>query len=392
MTEGNGGRIAVVHDWLLDYSGAERVLAEIIACFPRADLFALFDCMSEAERTMLGGRHAQTTFLQRMPGIASHHQQYLPLMPFAIEQLDLTGYDLILSSSHAVAKGVIVSPDALDICYIHSPMRYAFDMKFTYLREGRMERGVRGAALRWLLHRLRLWDQASSAGVDHYVAASRFAARRVLKAYRREAQVIYPPVDVELFQPAAEREDYYVTVARFMPFKRVELMVGAFAQLPGRRLVVIGDGPEFNRVKALAGHNVELTGRLAPAAVHERVRRARAFLFASIDDFGIAPVEALAAGTPVIALRRGGVAESVTGLESDSPTGVFFEEATEPAIVAAIRTFEANAGRFSAEACRARAQRFSAQRFREEFSRFVSQARTCWQQGLSLPQDSGTPR
>jgi len=372
-------RIAVVHDWLLDFSGSERVLAEILRCYPQADLFALVDHMRDGDRALLGGKRATTTFLQSMPGLWSRLRYYLPLMPFAVEQLDVTGYDLVISSSHAVAKGVIVSPDALHVSYVHSPMRYAWDLQFTYLREERMQ-GLRGLPLRWLLHRLRQWDHRSAAGVDRFVANSRFVARRILKAYRREAEVIHPPVDTEFFCPGGAREDYYVAVSRLIGYKRVDLLVDAFARLPNLRLVVVGDGPQLARLRAAAPANVTFTGYLPAAGVRDRIRGACAFLFAAVEDFGMAPVEAMACGTPVIALRRGGAAESVAGLESDAPTGVFFEEQSVAAVVDAVRMFEEQGTRISAAACRARAERYSAARFRGEFTDFIARAWAGWSQ------------
>ena len=297
-------RIAVVHDWLIDYAGSERVLAEILRCLPQADLFALVDRMPERERAHFGGRRAQTTFLQRMPGVASHLAWYLPLMPIAIEQLDLTGYDLVISSSHAVAKGVIVAPDALHISYVYSPMRYAWDLQFEYLRSENAGGGLKGLLMRWLLHRLRMWDFRSSAGVDHFLADSHFVARRIAKAYRRPADVLYPPVDTDFFVPGGARDDYYIAVSRLVGYKRTDLLVEAFRELPDRRLVVVGDGPEYARLKARAGPNVELCGYLSAEGLRDRLQRARAFLFVAVEDFGIAPVEAMACGTPVIALRR----------------------------------------------------------------------------------------
>lgn len=383
-------RIAVVHDWLIDFAGSERVLAGILECFPQADLFALVDRMPDAERGPLGGHRARTTFLQRMPFVATRLPWYLPLMPIAIEQLDVTEYDLVISCNHAVAKGVIVSPDALHVSYVCSPMRYAWDRQFDYLRGERMERGVRGALLRGLLHWLRIWDNRSAAGVDRFVADSHFVARRILKAYRRQADVIYPPVDTDLFRPGEERGSDYVTASRLMHYKRVDVLVEAFRALPDRRLVVIGDGPELARLKALAPANVTLVGRLPQAGVREHMQRARAFLFASVEDFGIAPVEALACGTPVIALRRGGAAETVTGLDAGEPTGVFFGEQTPQAVAAAVREFESNSGRFSAAACRRRAEEFSAARFKREFLSFVTQRYAEWRNTGALSRKSST--
>jgi glycosyltransferase involved in cell wall biosynthesis len=367
-------RIAVVHDWLIDYAGAEHALAEILRCFPQADLFALVDRMPEAERAALNGKRATTTFMQRLPRVTSWLGYYLPLMPIAIEQLDVTGYDLVISSSHAVAKGVIVSPDALHVSYVYSPMRYAWDQQFSYLRG---ERALKAAVLRWVLHRLRLWDHRTAAGVDRFVADSHFVARRILKAYRRDADVIYPPVDTQLFTPGGGREGYYVTVSRLMPYKRVDVLAAAFARMPQRKLVVIGTGPELAALRASAPVNVEFAGHLPVSDVVSRLQRARAFLYAAVEDFGIAPVEAMACGTPVIALGRGGAAETVSGPESAEPTGAFFEDQTADAVIAAVEAFERRPA-IPADACRRRALQFSAARFREQFTALIERAYREW--------------
>ena len=384
MSEELPARIAVVHDWLVDYAGSERVLAEILRCLPQADLYTLVDHMPAAERAPLGARRATTSFLQNMPGVASHLAWYLPLMPIAIEQLDVTGYDLVISSNTAVAKGVIVAPDALHLSYVHSPMRYAWDQQFEYLRAEHAESGLKGLLLRGLLHRLRIWDHRSAAGVDFFAANSAFVARRIVKCYRREAEVIPPPVDTEYYLPGAGGENApggdYVAVSRLVGYKRVDLLLEAFRGLPDRKLVVVGDGPEYARLKAAAGANVEFTGFLPSEQMRDRLQRARAFLFAAVEDFGIAPVEAMACGTPVIALRRGGAAETVLGLDAAAPTGVFFEEQTAQAIAAAVRVFEANTARITAAACRARAEQFSPQRFRAEFMNFVKRKYAEWPQ------------
>ncbi len=378
MSEELPGRIAVVHDWLLDFAGSESVLAEILRCLPQADLFTLVDHMPAGERAPLGGRPARTSFLQGMPGVARHHTRYLPLMPIAIEQLDVTGYDLVVSSSHAVAKGVIASPDALHLSYVHSPMRYAWDRQFDYLRAEGAERGLRSLLMRGLLHRLRIWDHRSAAGVDHFAANSAFVARRIAKCYRRDAEVIAPPVDTGYFTPGGARSEEYLAVSRLVGYKRVDLLVQAFRDLPDRRLVIVGDGPDYKYLKAAAGPNVEFAGRIERAEVRERLQRARAFVFAGIEDFGIAPVEAMACGTPVIAFGRGGAAETVAGLDAAAPTGVLFAEQSAAAVAAAVREFEANAGRIDPAACRARAEGYAPERFRSRFLDFVRRKRAEW--------------
>lgn len=376
-----GLRVAVVHDWLLDYAGAERVLGEILRCLPHADLFTLVDRMPAADRRRIGPQRARTSFLQRMPGIPRLLPWYLPLMPVAIEQLDVTGYDLVVSSNHAVAKGVIVSPDALHVSYVHSPMRYAWDLQHRYLDDSGMAHGLRGVAARWLLHRLRLWDHRAAAGVDCFVANSSFIARRILKAYRRESQVIHPPVDIEGLTPEpGARSDYYLTVGRLMGYKRVDLMLEAFAALPDRRLVVIGDGPELDPLRSSAPRNVTLLGWQPDDVVRRHLRAASAFVFAAVEDFGIAPLEAQACGTPVIALGRGGAAETIAGLESDAPSGVLFEEQNAQALGDALRRFEAERARITVAACRANAERFSAARFRDQFSALLAREVAAWRE------------
>jgi glycosyltransferase involved in cell wall biosynthesis len=317
-------RVAIVHDWLVTYAGAERVLEQILATYPRADLFSLLEFVPASERAFLGGRQVHTSFLQRIPGIARRYRSFLPLMPLAIEQLDLSGYDLVLSSSYAVAKGVLTGPDQLHLCYCHSPMRYAWDLQHQYLRETGLDRGLKGALARWTLHRMRLWDVRSSIGVDGFIAVSRYVARRIWKAYRRKSTVIHPPVDVEAFTPGGDREGFYVTASRMVPYKRMDLIVEAFATMPGRRLIVIGDGPEAKRIRSRGAPNIEFLGHQAFEVLRDRLRRAQAFLFAAEEDFGIAPLEAQACGTPVIAYGKGGVVETVRPLGRPSPREFFF--------------------------------------------------------------------
>ncbi|MDR0181667.1 glycosyltransferase family 4 protein [Lysobacter arvi] len=358
-------RVAIVHDWLVTYAGAERVLAELIEMFPDADLFSVIDFLADEDRSRLGGKRATTTFIQSLPGAASRYRNYLPLMPLAIEQLDLSGYDLVISSSHAVAKGVLTGPDQLHVSYVHSPIRYAWDMQHQYLRESGLTRGMKSWLIRWLLHRMRVWDARTAAGVDRFVCNSAFIGRRVAKVYGRTSSVVYPPVDIDRFDMVEAKEDFYFTASRLVPYKQVGLIAEAFARMPDRKLVVVGDGPEAPKVRKVAGNNVQYLGYQPDAVLRDLMSRARAFVFAAEEDFGIIPVEAQACGTPVIAYGKGGSLETVIG-EGDAATGVFFHEQSVDAICEAVERFERN--RFSAAACRANSERFSARRFREEMA------------------------
>lgn len=364
-------RIAVIHDWLVTYAGAERVLERILLCYPTAELFSVIDFLPTSQRHFLHGKQPRTTFIQKLPFSKRMHRHYIWLMPVAIEQIDLSTFDLVLSSSYAVAKGVITGPDQLHISYVHSPMRYAWDLQHQYLREARLSRGLRSLAARWMLHRLRLWDSRTACGVDHFIANSKFIARRIRKAYRREASVIYPPVDVSTFSMGDRSGHFYFTASRLVPYKRVELLVEAFALLPDRELLVAGEGPEFKRIAAKAPPNVRMLGYQPAERLVQHMQQARAFVFAAEEDFGIVPLEAQACGTPVVALRRGGLAETIRGLESASPTGVFFQVQTPAAIAEGIRQFEAARERIKPEECRENALRFSAERFDREFTDFV---------------------
>jgi glycosyltransferase involved in cell wall biosynthesis len=298
----------------------------------------------------------------------------LALMPLAVEQFDLSGYDLVISSSHAVAKGVLTGPNQVHISYVHSPMRYAWDLQHQYLRESGLDRGFKGLLAKWVLHRMRIWDVRTANGVDRFVANSNFIAKRIWKAYRREATVIYPPVDTEAFTPEGSREDFYLCASRMVPYKRLDLIVEAFAGLPDRKLLVIGDGPDLQRLSKMASANVEILGSQPGEILRDYLRKAMAFVFAAEEDFGILPVEAQACGTPVIAFGRGGVLETIQGLDEPTPTGVFFDRQDATAIRDAIIEYEHNRDRISAAACRENAQRFSAQRFRREFRTFVEGA------------------
>ncbi|MFT9257634.1 MAG: glycosyltransferase [Acetobacter sp.] len=370
-------RVAIVHEWLEHYTGSERVVEQLLILFPQAELFAIVDFMPASERAMLGGRAVHTTFIQNLPFARRHFRNYLGLMPLAVEQLDLAGFDLVISSNHACAKGVITGPDQVHVCYVHSPMRYAWDMQAAYLRQSGMQRGLRGLYARWLLHRLRNWDVRSAAGVDVFVANSSYIARRIRKVYRREASVVYPPVDTQRFNGTDHTRRDYAVISRLVPYKRVDLVVEAFARMPGKVLHVAGDGPERERIAALAANapNIILHGRISDAEVLRMMREARAFVFAAEEDFGIAMVEAQACGTPLIVLGRGGARDIVRDTEENGgPTGVFFDQQTVEAIMAAVTEFEKLETRMTPQACRANAQRFSQAAFRQSMLRVVEQA------------------
>ncbi|MBN3723868.1 glycosyltransferase family 4 protein [Burkholderia sp. Ac-20379] len=356
-------RVAIIHDWLVTYAGAERVLEQIIACFPDADLFSLVDFLDD--RSFLHGRPVTTSFIQKLPFARTKYRSYLPLMPLAIEQLDVSAYDLVISSSHAVAKGVLTGPDQIHVSYVHSPIRYAWDLQHQYLEQSQLTRGMKSMMARLILHYIRNWDIRTSNSVDGFIANSAFIARRIRKVYQRDAAVVFPPVDVDGFSLSVEKEDFYVTASRMVPYKKIDLIVEAFARMPGRRLVVIGDGPEMDKVRAKAGPNVEILGYQPFSVLQDHMRRAKAFVFAAEEDFGISVVEAQACGTPVIAFGKGGALETVRDAATDpAPTGLFFDEQKVPAIVAAVDAFEADPARFRPEACRANAERFATSHFR----------------------------
>jgi len=380
-------KIAIVHDWLVTYAGAERVLEQMLACYPDADLFTLVDFLGDDERGFLGGRRPVTSFVQRLPFARRRYRDYLPLMAHGVEQFDLSAYDLVISSSFAVAKGALTGPDQLHIAYVYSPMRYAWDLQHQYLRESGLTGGLRGLAARWMLHRMRLWDVRTAHGVDRYVAISRYIARRVRKAYGREASVINPPVDTAFFTPgrAPRRPDTYLTASRLVPYKRVDAIVAAFAHLSNRRLIVIGDGPQRRRIEAMAPANVTLLGRQPAESLRNHMRQARAFIFAAEEDFGIAPLEAQACGTPVIAFERGGARETIRGPDHDRPTGAFFAEQSPAAIAEAVRAFEAAPVPVEPADCRANAVAFGAERFRAEFMGFVEAAWDAHRAELAAP-------
>ena len=364
-------RIAIVHDCLVRYGGAERVLEQLLQIYPQAEVFSVVDFLPEDQRAFLLNRSVRTTFLQKFPFARRMYRQLLPLMPLAVEQLDLSSYELVISSSYAVAKGVLTGPDQLHISYVHTPVRVAWDLQHPYFEAAGLVRGWKSWIARWILHRIRLWDVCSAHGVDHFVTNSRFVARRIWKTYRRESTVISPPVDVALMTLHTPKEDFYLTVSRLVPSKRVGVLVEAFRGMPERKLIVIGEGPELSKLRKRAPENVVLPGHQTAADLRDYLQKARAFLFAAEEDFGIAPLEAQACGTPVIALGKGGVLETIRGLDAPRPTGVFFSEPSVQSVVEAVGRFERESHRIHSEDCRSNALRFAPERFRSEFSELV---------------------
>jgi len=363
-------KTAIVHDWLVTYGGAERVLKAMIEEFPDADLFSLYDFLTPDERYFIMGKPVTTSFLQRFPLARSRYRDYLPLMPLAIEQFDLSSYDLVISSSYAVAKGVITGPDQLHVCMCYSPARYAWDLTHQYLKEAGLNGSLKGWLAKYILHRIRLWDWRSSVGVDEYISISNYISRRIKKAYGRSSTVIYPPVDTDAFALSVNKEDYYLTASRMVPYKKIDLIVEAFSMMPEKRLVVIGDGPDFAKIASKAAKNIELLGYRPTEVLSRYMQRARAFVFAAEEDFGIAPVEAQACGTPVIAFGKGGALETVV----EGETGVFFHDQDPGEIIRAVNYLEKNVKRFDPEIVRRNALRFSRSRFRQEFRSFVTDA------------------
>jgi glycosyltransferase involved in cell wall biosynthesis len=363
-------RVAVVHDWLVADGGAERVLEQILTLFPDADLYTLCDFFPAEKRSRIRQKKTVTSFLQKFPWAKKKYRSYLPFMPMAIEQFDLTAYDLVLSSSHAVAHGVLTNSDQLHISYFNNTMVYAWDLYHHYLKSAGLHKGLRGLLAKVILHYIRTWDASTANRVDRYVANSDYMAQRIAKLYGHRADVIYPPVDVDQFELHQEKEDFYVTVSRLVPFKRIDVIVDAFTRMPDKKVVIIGDGPEMKRLKAAAGPNVQFVGFQDRAVVKDYIKRARAFLFSSVEPFGIAMVEAQACGTPVIAYGKGAAQEIV----ADGESGVFFHQQTPEALIEAIRRFERIRDWFEPVQIRASAMRFSAERFRQEFFRLVETA------------------
>jgi glycosyltransferase involved in cell wall biosynthesis len=362
-------RVAFVHEWLVTYAGSEKVLEAMLQVFPNADIFTALDYLPEKFRGVLGKQKITTSFIHRLPFARHLHRYYLSLMPIAVEQHDLSAYDLVISNSHSVAKGCITGASQLHISYCYTPMRYAWELQHQYLDESNLGRGVRSMIARWMLHRIRIWDARTPFSVDAFIACSHYIANRIRKVYRRDSSVIYPNVDIAAFDLGQQDGDFYVTSSRIVPYKKMSLIIEAFNKMPDRKLVVIGTGPLLDEARALAAPNVQVLGYQPHEVLRDHLMRARAFVFAAEEDFGIAPVEAQACGTPVIAFARGGASETVV----DGETGLFFHEQTADAIVEAVERFEACRDTFDRQTIRNHAEKFGTDRFCREFRETVMQ-------------------
>lgn len=347
-------RVAIVHYWLVTMRGGERVLERLLHLFPDADIFThVYD--PEAVSDVIRARKVHTSFIDRLPGARRHYQRYLPLMPMALEQMDPRGYDLVISSESGPAKGVITRPDALHLCYVHSPMRYLWDHYHDYRDATGM---LNRAAMPWLFHKLRQWDTMSAARVDRFLANSRFIHQRIEKAWRRPAAVVHPPVDTALFSPSGTVENSYLWAGQMVPYKRPDLAIDAFSRM-GLPLTVVGDGPLLSEMRRRAGPTVTIIPRLPFDDLRRAFATCRALVFTAEEDFGIVPVEVMASGRPVLALSRGGALDSV----APGVSGLFFAEQTVQSVIDGVRRMEEWLPHFTPAAAVAKAQEFSPERF-----------------------------
>lgn len=370
---------ALIHDWFSTYAGAEKCVESFTNIWDDFEIYSLIDFLKGTDRDkILKGKRAHTSFIQKLPFAKDKYRNYLPLFPLAIEQFDLSGYDVVLSSSHAVAKGVLTHSNQLHIAYVHTPIRYAWDLYHQYLRESGLDRGLKGVLAKYFLYKIRLWDASTANRVDHYVANSRYIARRIKKTYGKPSDVIYPPVDVDKFTLREAKEEFYLTASRMVPYKKIDLIVEAFSQTD-KKLLVIGDGPDMAKIKSKAGKNVELLGFASDETMADLMGRAKAFVFAAEEDFGITPVEAQACGTPVICFGRGGARETVR----DGESGLYFMEQNAKELLAAVAKFEQNYDKFEPVKIRENSLKFSRARFEAEIKSYVEKKYEEFKDGLN---------
>ena len=361
-------KVAIIQEWLVTVGGSDKVVKAIADVFPNADIYTLVAKKEVCDELGIDWSHVHTSFIQKLPLGIKKHRVYLPIFPFAIEQFDLRGYDVIISSSHCVAKGVLTKADQLHICYCHSPIRYVWDMYNEYLEESNLAKGLKSWLVRYLLHRIRKWDMLSSFRVDYYISNSDYVGQRIKETYRRESTTIHPNIDITNFEYCGQKENFYLASSRLVSYKKINIIIEAFNHMPEKKLIVIGGGPNLKKYQEMAKENVTVMGYQPFNVLKEKMQKAKAFIFAADEDFGMIPIEAEACGTPVIAYGHGGSLETV--LEGE--TGIFFYEQSPEALIKAVNKFEELGEQpFSYQACRKWAERFSEERFKQEIKNFV---------------------
>lgn len=361
-------KVAIVQEWLVTVGGSDKVVKAILDTFPDADIYTLVAKKEVCDELGIPWEKVHTSFIQNMPLGTKKHRAYLPLFPFAIEQFDLRGYDVVISSSHCVAKGVLTKADQLHICYCHSPIRYCWDMYNEYLEESHLDKGFKSWLVRLMLHPIRQFDAIAGSRVDYYISNSDYVGQRIRKTYRRKATTIHPNIDISNFELCNDKQEYYLASSRLVAYKKIDTIIEAFNQMPDKKLVVIGGGPNLEAYRKLAKDNVTVMGYQPFDVLKDKMQHAKAFVFAADEDFGMIPIEAQSCGTPVIAYGHGGSLETVNG----GKTGLFFNEQTPEAIVEAVNRFEAMGSQpFAPADCRQWAEGFSEERFKREIKEFV---------------------
>lgn len=361
-------KVAIVQEWLVTVGGSDKVVKAILDVFPDADIYTLVAKKEVCDELGIPWEKVHTSFIQKMPLGTKKHRAYLPLFPFAIEQFDLRGYNVVISSSHCVAKGVLTKADQLHICYCHSPIRYCWDMYNEYLEESHLDRGFKSWLVRLMLHPIRQFDAIAGSRVDYYISNSDYVGQRIRKTYRRKATTIHPNIDISNFELCNDKQEYYLASSRLVAYKKIDTIIEAFNQMPDKKLVVIGGGPNLEAYRKLANANVTVMGYQPFDVLKDKMQHAKAFVFAADEDFGMIPIEAQSCGTPVIAYGHGGSLETVNG----GKTGLFFDEQTPEAIVEAVNKFESMGSQpFAPADCRQWAEGFSEERFKREIKEFV---------------------
>lgn len=359
-------KVAYIQDWLIDLAGSEQVLKYMMQIFD-GEIFTLVCDRKKLQNSFFEDKNITTSFIQKLPFAKKKYQNYLAFFPLAIEQFNLSNYDTIISSSHAVAKGVLTKSNQLHICYCHTPIRYAWDMYHEYLNTTNLNKGIKGIIAKLILHYIRLWDYSTANRVDYFIANSNYVAQRIKKIYNKNADVIHPPVETDLFEFESNKDSYYLTVSRLVPYKRIDLIAEAFTFLKDRKLVIIGQGSEMEKIKKIATPNIEILGYQPFDIMKDYLKKAKAFIFAAEEDFGIVPVEAQACGTPVIAYGKGGVRDSVI----ENKTGIFFKNQTPTSLVEAIKQFEAKENSFDLNFIKEHAEKFSVNNFKNKFENYI---------------------